>query len=194
MDSSGFVKDGWKAGLWKMVPGAVSAAGSIATDGTVTFSGAVSIEVRNVFTSNYNNYLIQLSNFNTGTTTTRDVNFRFMDNTTEAAGSNYSLTYNLVTTLPYVESGALSGTGFAMMSLSNQKGAMAFANIHLFQPKIAVRTSGANDAGSYQASASNSFVQRRQIWFHDLATAYDGFKIFGVTDNISGTISVYGYN
>lgn len=58
MDSSGFVKDGWQAGLWKITPSSVTG-GTIGSNGDVTVGTAVaSIILNGVFSSDYAVYKV----------------------------------------------------------------------------------------------------------------------------------------
>jgi hypothetical protein len=58
MDSSGYVKDGWQAGLWKIIPSGATN-GTVGTTGDVTVDSAVgSVTVSGVFSADYRNYRI----------------------------------------------------------------------------------------------------------------------------------------
>lgn len=204
--STDFVKDGAtdmqalaeevdkKSGLVKVTPGAVSAGGTINADGSVTFSGAVSIEVRNVFTSDFANYKIMVSNFQSGTGTTREIRFRLMDNTTESATANYNWVANYTHGSNTGAFAATNNATFAFIGASsNDAGAMGHFNFDIFTPQQNLRTTWTYTGLTYQADAAN-YIYRFGACTHWVTDDYNGFKIFGVTDNIQGTIRVYGYN
>lgn len=184
-----------KTGLVKVTPGAVSAGGTINADGSVTFTGAVSIEVRNVFNSDFAHYKIMISNLQSGSGTSREIRLRLMDGTTEANGANY----NWMSSFAYGTNnggfGANVNQTSALLGLSsNDAGSMGHFNIEMISPQQSTaRTTWTFTGMTYQSDVV-SYIYRFGGATHWVTDDYNGFKIFGVTDNIQGTIRVYGYN
>jgi hypothetical protein len=182
-----------RSGLVKMKPNAVSTGATINTDGSVTFSGQVSYEIREVFTSSFDNYRIIISNFMSGGTTTRNIAMQLMAGTTAATGSNYNYGAYYIYSTTVGNFAQVNQSDFRIGGSSNQAGAVGNYVIDVIEPNIARKTSMQYTSTTYEAAVTQ-YVFRTGYCAHWLDTAYNGFKLFGTTDNIEGKITVYGYN
>jgi hypothetical protein len=78
---------------------------------------------------------------------------------------------------------------FAMSSNVNGAGS---AEIQVFSPNVTVNTFAFSQSYTYQANVA-AFVHRNASHTHGGATAFNGFEISGVTDALSGNVTIYGY-
>lgn len=178
-------------GLKNVVPTSInvgSGSASYNANGTVTFTGATSISLNNVFSSTYNNYKIVFTcdSIPSGTT---NANFRF-----RASGTDYSTgSYSRMVTVVYdggttTAAGQAAQTQFQMLALNVGNTAMAIMDIN--SPNIAVRKqilfSGSGQSSTGVSSYSGSG------WLNNAGT-YDGFTIYTGTGTFTGSITVYGY-
>jgi len=150
---------------------------------TATFTSGTTIQVNNVFSSSYANYLVQFSNVKTSVNS--NISLRLSASGSPASGANYqngfiywsSTTLNGVfqateTSIPAGGAGTTDNTAF-----SN--------NMTIMNPAVALPT-------QYHYQAHGQSTANVLNGVHQVSTAYDGFQIFGGTFT-SGTIRVYGY-
>ena len=178
---------GSRAGLAKIVPSSVavgSGTGSADALGTVTFSGASSVSLNNVFSATYRNYKIVL---NATASATPTINIRFRVNGTDnSTASSYVVTYLYgqgTSATSATETGAQGIIGSSASTTVSGN-----ANIDVFAPFLTVNTL----FHSLNADSGNSVVVRMGL--HNQSTSYDGFTFTASTGTISGTITVLGYN
>jgi hypothetical protein len=152
---------------------------------TTTLSGVASVQVNNVFSSAYQNYMI-LGNF-TSSPNPIQVRIRLSASGTPASGANYNVAGIQATT----------GVGPGLTGGAN----LTFGNFGV----------AAQDSGSFQAYVTTPFVTSRtgltfhcqgsnssETWHqsgsigHTLSASYDGFEISNVGNNLTGTIRTYG--
>jgi hypothetical protein len=158
-----------------------SGSGSVATQGTVTFSAASSVSVNNVFSSTYQNYLVQFKGGASADTTLR-MNLRVggVDNTT---ASSYGLQ----------RVNADSTTLAAARSTTTYWDSM---NVYSTQDNIFNLTISNPFATEFTLiNASNTKYNVYQAFggFHNQNTSYDGFTFTPASGTITGTVRVYGY-
>jgi hypothetical protein len=82
--------------------------------------------------------------------------------------------------------------GFALGYTGDPAGIGVTGEATIFNPNIAVRTTYIADTFGLQPGTS--FWRSVCGGFHNLATAYDGISFSASANNITGTITVYGYN
>jgi len=189
--------DGNASGLVPIVPTSVAVGGGAATfsstTGKITATAATaSLSANGVFSSNYQNYLIQV--MLTGMPT--DVNMRFRVAGTDNSANNYS----------NVLAKAESGTGTLIVAVANE----GFSNI----PSVA-RTSASSYMSFSNIQVSNAFssadetavmIDLMQLgnstplairWFGganlNVTTSYDGFSLIIASGSMTGNVQVFGY-
>jgi hypothetical protein len=176
-------------GIKMIVPASVSVgsgSGSVATQGTVTFSSASSISINNCFSSAYDRYVINVDCDSASANI--DVLFRLRVSGSDAA-TNYS----------YAGAGyRASGTGFNPVSTSATyvdigRGGASYVCHSTFQavdPFNAVPTVLLGQYGS--KDSASTFINNFGA-YHSDSTSYTGFTIYPNTGTISGSVRVYGY-
>jgi len=179
---------GSRAGLAKIVPSSVavgSGTGSASTTGTVTFTGATSISLNDVFSTTYRNYRIVLDFNSSGT---GQCAFRFRVGGADNSAANYSYQAGDISSTTF--SGG-RGTGVTSSAFGNyDSGGLTSFTIDVFNPFETLRTN---------VQATNFFATSgaKVGWFYTQFTAttsFTGFTLLPDTGNITGTISVLGYN
>jgi hypothetical protein len=181
-------------GLTLLVPASITSTGgssSVSINGTVSFSGVSSISLNDIFISNYDNYLIQWNNLTSSAATW--ISFRLRVSGTDETGSNYfqeQLNANGTTVTGFRSSSASSWVETILISTTYQNPSF----LNLFNPFANKVTSAINTGGADVAGSSVAV----QSWSRGLntTTSYTGFTFFPTTggSNITGSVSVYGYN
>jgi hypothetical protein len=156
-----------------------------ASGGQVTISGVTSISLNGVFSSTYENYLIQTF----FTNTTNDALFmRMRASGTDNSSANYtSQNFEAVST-------SLTGTrlsGQTAWRPTNGKTDAQGGNsqLTLFRPFVAASTNFF--VNNYDPTSGAALT----IWngTHAVSTSYDGFTIYPNSGALTGTIRVYGF-
>ena len=180
-------------GLKNVIPTSVtvgSGSGSANSVGQVSFFGASSVSLNNVFSTTYDNYAIKI-NLEPITTTAQNVLLRLRTGSDDS-GANYyqSGFFNSSSSSAFVGEANTGQTSFATTYVTTTAGHYATSNIELFAPNLAkptmfqsfnLRQEGANSVQLYRLGGLNTTTQ------------YTGFTIF-VTTTMTGTVSVYGFN
>jgi hypothetical protein len=158
---------------------------------TTSFSGVSSQSINDVFSTTYDNYVIQL-NCSTGSVAAESISLRLRVSGADNSSNNYyySLAFVPFSGTPTVSGSNGSGlTSSFVVSYINSTGGGA-STIHLYDPfKTAVTRfqsfGGGNTSGdSIISRGGNSSV----------TTSYTGFTLIPATGTMTGTVSVYGYN
>lgn len=147
----------------------------------VTFSGVTSFSEDNVFTSDYDNYLILISGVSSSAS---DTQLRLRVGGVDASGSNYP--YQLLNVTGSTVSGS-SGTA-TQFTLGSDSTTRFDHRAEIFGPAIADDTGWL--AFGYRDNARIGFRGS----YHNLSTAYDGFTVLDNVGNITGTLWLYGYD
>lgn len=160
---------------------------SIGTYGAVTFSGASSVSLNGVFTSEFDAYEIE---FDASTSGAASLQLLLRLAGTDATASNYyTQRFTAVNATPAaVQSLAASNYVLSSPALS----AFHAGTAKLQAPALATATSG-----TVQATVTpNPMTTSAGIYLggllHSVSTAYDGFTVTPSTGTISGWIRVYG--
>jgi hypothetical protein len=172
-----------------IIPSTISNTGgsaSIATNGTVSFTSASAISLNNVFSSTYDNYAIILDS---NPSTTLDLSFRFRTSGTDNSNANYQKQQIFTTSTTVAGARIANATSLGLLGTMTTR---TFFNLIIVNPSLSLNT-GLNvtlnadysSATPYLAIQSNSFNSN---------TIFDGFTIIASTGNITGSVSVYGYN
>jgi hypothetical protein len=181
---------GSRAGLAKIVPSSVavgSGTGSASSLGTVTFSGASSVSLNGVFSSTYNNYLIQMNNV---TGNAGFVGLRLRTSTDES-GAQYFTQELAGIGSSAVAARTSSGTSwlacFRIESAYQNLGSMVIYNpfntvVTTAESSLTTAANGSGIDFTYFGRGLNT------------TTSYTGFTVIASANNITGSLSVYGYN
>ena len=168
-----------KIGMWKI--------------STTSLSG-VTTNISNCFSSDYTNYRVICTNFNGGTGTTRNLSMRFRTTSDDTTASYNSGQVGVYSGTVFGSSG-MGQTSASLGALSAQPSGSAAGgfSIDIFTPNAALGTTYTGTLFTYQSDVT-SYVYRTISGNMTTTTQYTGFSIIGVTDSLSGTIQVYGYN
>ena len=156
---------------------------------TTSFSGVASQAINNVFTSTYDNYRIVFNSIIA--TSDQGIFFRLRVGGVDTAGTAYYFAGNARS---YTGSGATTGLGtiagnatsnfyLTGTSTSGYRSAIVDINNPFLARITTYNTLGFNSADGFHVSGILSNT-----------TSYDGFNILPAANNITGEVSVYGYN
>jgi hypothetical protein len=166
-----------------------SGSGSVSSTGTVTFSGASSVSLNDVFNATYTHYKIIIDIKNT--TTSSSCNMRMRVSGADNSSSNYvnqRLTVESATVSSSRPAATTSWTN--VINTSNTISDMSVLELsNAFQTDstqlITTRMTGMNSDATAQFSTT--------AYGMTVTTSYTGFTLISNSSNISGTISIYGY-
>ena len=181
---------GSRAGLAKIVPSSItvgSGTGSATALGTVTFSGASSIAMDNVFSSTYDNYMINIK-MSSISAADADIQFYLRSSTPTDITSGYQT--EILTQAHTAIAGVAVGTGW-IGATTNVKPGFDGYTFHLYSPFLTTHKSF-NSSGHRMVSGGTQY-QVRTAGFLDNTTSCTGIKIYASTGNFTGTMIVYGY-
>jgi len=189
------------AGLVKIIPSSVavgSGTGSANALGTVTFSGCSNVSLNDVFSATYNNYKIVVEG-NTSGTSAAGLAIRMRVSGSDNSSSNYRWTSVYVrdnSAAPTVGGEGSNGTstyGYAG-GFSSTAGFTAISTIELTNPFVSTKNTSLTFTNYlYDQSGPFGYVYTGGTMM-TVTTSYTGFTISGYSGNITGTLSVYGYN
>jgi len=179
------------SGLVKVVPTSVavgSGSGSANGNGTVTFSGASSVSLNDVFSSTYDSYFI--TSTLTGSTTNAYCQLRLRVSGSDASGSDY--VWGFIATNSGGTSFTLAGSGATSSNITRPSTTDSIVSFTIGNPFLTKKTiwSGTtsyNDGATVTPAAAMGGA-------HSLTTSYTGFTLIAASGTITGTVSVYGYN
>ena len=168
---------------------AAASAGALTLISSTTFSGSSAHNVNDVFSTTYQNYLVQLNMDSPSATGYQQLRLRVSgaDNTT----SNYfwSGIYNVSNATTPAGEGASSQTSFTYGYIESAGTALCTFNIaNPFETKattysnLMARTTGSQSLIYSNAGAFNS------------TTSFTGFTLYPASGTITGKVRVYGYN
>jgi hypothetical protein len=176
-------------GLRLVVPTSVavgSGSGSVATQGTVTFSGASSVSLNGCFTSTYRNYLIKLEVV--GASTSGAPTMRLRTSGTDNSNANYQRqVFN-------ADNATLTGgrnTNQTSFGLGSVQSTTTTYDINLWSPQLSSNTFWTTN-DNFLSSTTTPIIQQA-IGGFNAATQFDGISFISSGATLSGTISVYGY-
>ena len=175
-----------KNGLILLTPTSIVYTGtsaSISANGSVSFSAVTALELRGVFSADYDNYTIVMWSSSTGSDI--GVDAQLLSGTTPASGSNYTY-QNLYANNTSIVAGRLTTTSTRFAQTSSTQRSGTVGNLYgpfLAQP-TAIRTLSVS-------GLSNAFLQDNAST-HSLSTSYDGMKFVPTSGSISGRVAVYG--
>jgi hypothetical protein len=181
-----------QASLIQVKPSSVtvgSGSGSASASGTVTFSGCSSVSLNGVFTSTYTKYRVVV--FNTGSGGSNIARLRVRNAGTDLTTGTYRYAThygNSAADAVAILERSNTGTSVGLSYIGGRGNAIQF---DIFNPQILDYTHITST--STFADGSNIFWLISTGFVSNLLS-YDSFTIFPSSDNISGEISIYGYN
>jgi len=176
-------------GLVVMTPSSISYSGtsaSINADGSVTFSAMTNLELRGVFTGDYDNYMIAISD--TRASSNGSISFQLLSGTTPASGADYARQYIQAsgTSVPASRSTGQTSTRLGWADTAQKNGLTAY----VFGPYLAQPTAVRSvTVWAYLNAAIEDYAST-----HSLSTSYDGCVIFPSAGNMTGKLTVFGFN
>lgn len=184
---------GWYAtdrndGLVAIVPPTVNFSGGSATAnslGTVSFTAVTGLSLNNVFTSAYSNYRV-VYNAKSSVSGGTNILFRFRTSGTDVSAGYYGVTIYATST-----QGVMAGD-------QRNNGGDSFYGGFNTANGVSITSEILPEAGSSKIfnNISLSYLSGLQIGSYTTATGTrpDGFTIYPVSGNMTGTIQVFGYN
>lgn len=166
-----------------------SGTGSANTLGTITFTNATSVSLNQVFTSQYRNYHVELNV--TTVSAGCDLNMRLRNAGADVTGTNYYTGLVVIKAASTASYGVTAGDHWFLTNMNQTslpkgaRGSFDIQNPYLvldstIQSQFAHHFSGrATDVGGGS---------------HDWDMSQDGFTIYTSTGNMTGVMTVYGYN
>ena len=165
----------------------LTSAGLVLVD-SHSFSTQTSISRDNVFTSTYNNYLIQLNL--SAVSAQGQVRLRLRASSSDNSSSNYNVIqrYSNYSTATFTSSNDGGNPVTSFFFGFNGTTVLGNVQANIINPQSSEYT---QINGNYQFVGTDGGDLMGSM---TVATAYDGFTIFPVSGNISGEMYVYGYS
>ena len=180
-------------GLKNVVPSSVVVSGGSATtnsNGTVTFSGATSISLNDVFSSTYTNYQLNLV-LTSASVADADIRTRLRVSGTDSSSSYYEGgTMQIAGALSAINNLNITNWDLGRTHSAVEPNAHASMNFKVFQPFAARPTTFYTESISWN---NNNTVTFRLGGFHSTLSSYTGITVFSSTGTFGGILSVYGY-
>jgi hypothetical protein len=171
-------------GLSLITPTSIAAtggSGSISSTGAVTFTGASTVSINDVFSATYDNYFIQ-GNFTPASG--QEIYYRLRVAGADATGSNYANQQFKGTSSTSIADAATTANGLFSVNSSTRHVVSAF----FYSPFAAVPTFSVSNFYNLTPVVGQLGVN------HTLSTSYTGITFYtNAGANMSGTVYVYGY-
>jgi hypothetical protein len=177
-------------GLVMRTPTSIVAEGSgqtatINPDGSVSYAGCSVISLNGVFTSTYDNYVIAMRFI--GTSASQNLTARLRLSGTDSTAANYT---RQVLYAQSTSATAVRHTGYTGFYIGLSDTSYSGFSAYLFGPALAQPTAA---RGSTASGSGGAYIWE-EACTHSLSTAYDGITFFASAGNLSGLISVFGFN
>jgi hypothetical protein len=155
------------------------------------FTTSAAVNVDNVFTSTYTNYLVH---FSLASSATNDIGLfaRLRASGTDTSSANYYYGVSGATQAAgAVTGGGSTSTYFGLGDIGN---IFTLSQLTFGSPQVAARTT--LFASSLEAATNTTGNRGIQTFggFLDVATQYDGFTLYPSSGTITGSYIVYGYS
>lgn len=183
-------------GLTPMIPTSVSVSsgsGSVAANGTVTFSGANTVSINGCFTADFLNYKI-IFNQRSASATTADGMIRLRSGTTDLSSGSYYYNGTVIDNNTVQGNSALPTTQWFMYTThpaSDPNGHSSF-EMTILQPFLSTVPQTFHNHASIWNGTSRQILNGG---FNNAVGSYNGFTMFltgGQT--FGGVFRIYGYN
>ena len=161
-----------------------SGTSSTSANGVITFSGASSISLNNIFSSTYRNYSVLL-NVTGSSVVGNPVYIRLR----AANSDNAAASYQWITSNVYfngIRQIGNSGITWAEVGYTGSGDYSCFSKLDIANPFVSEKTY------STMARTYNN-ENTTGGWWHNDTGSYTGFTLIAGSGNISGTVQVYGY-
>lgn len=163
--------------------------GLVLLDDPAVFSAQSAVNFDGYFTSEFPHYLIVLSPFLRSTT--GDLSFQFRLAGVNVTASNY---YSGIWSVTAAAGSAATGFAAAASWVVWEDNAVTITDGQVFirvcNPAIAAETTFSMDGATRHATGA---VAEIGGGMHNVATAYDGFRLVPASGTITGTVHIYGY-
>ena len=166
-----------------------SGTATVNSTGRVDFSGTEFVTLANVFSSAFKNYRVILRV--AATVANVALNIRYSNANTPDASAQYYITRVDARAASVVAASASAGTTLPITDVNSTALSPAFVSLDIFSPNLAETTqtlsnhSGYNAGGWFNGSAGSHF---------NVATTFDGFRLFPGSGLFTGFVEVFGYN
>jgi hypothetical protein len=177
-----------KTGLVEITPSTISVSGgsgSISATGAVSFTSASAISLNDVFSATYDNYRIVLTA--TNSVGNSDLNFRLRFSGTDNSSANYHRQRFTSSSTSNAGTRTTGGTNAVLGELFTSNSMIV---TDICSPFVATPTTFISN-GNYNGTSPIIMIHNN---FHNVSDSFTGFTIFPASNNISGIVSVYGYN
>ena len=152
--------------------------------GTVSFSAQTSVSLNDVFNSTYTNYRI-ITNILGTTNDPDDILMRFRVSNADNTNATYErIVTRIGSTVGTTQQG--SQTSIFVGATSTLWGGVS---LDVIQPNLAQRTF-VHGTGAYNANTE----MQLNYGFFNADTVFTGFSLIAGSGNLTGQVSVYGYN
>jgi microcystin-dependent protein len=186
------------AGTHEIIPSSVSVGTGTATvdaTGFVTFTSVDYVQLNDVFTTNYRNYVMVFER-TAGSAATDSMIVQLVSGTTPATAALYDNNRIFaVATGATGTSQVLASTAFQTSVTVSSTAGYQFATVEFAGPKL-VRPTGAKwTVGNWVTAVGLAIHQG--IGYHRNNTSYEGIRLISATGGATtstGTVKVYGYN
>lgn len=191
-DTAGWYINGRAGALVPIRPSTVTIAtgtGTTTALGAVNFSGATSISLNGVFTSQFTNYRIIISGLKANTGAYPALNGYFRAGSTNATANYWAWGINVKNSTGIAQQG---GSNTSAWPLGSQIGVSEYSSavFEISSPALTKITTGNMVFGGFD---SGTAVYTTNHLFLNDTNSYDGFSIAPTSSNITGTIQVFGY-
>jgi hypothetical protein len=150
---------------------------------TTTFSAVSSVSLNDVFTSDYENYLMLIK---WTASAISDITVRMRVSGSDNSASSY-VRQRLLAYATSVSAARTTGTS---STLSNAGTALNSLRADIFNP-FTSEVTGIVAAGK---SSESTASMNHSVTTHDVASSFDGITVFPLSGTITGTIRIYGYS
>ena len=169
----------------------VTGSATIATSGTVTYTGVATLNVNGVFTSTYKNYMIVWSNINASAQNEPRFRLRVggVDNSTASSYLYQRYTASNTNNI----ANRLTSNEWEMPTIGASGTSGDYRPAHhmtVYRPQTTDRTSAYIYGVSIDTTPACLLIHQTMI--HNVTTAYDGFSWRMISGTVSGNVSVYG--
>jgi len=169
---------------WATVgPTAAPTSGLVVVKAETAFTSVSNITVDSVFTSSYTNYKVLLTL--TISSGFAEIGYQNRVGGVTAAGANYTWQQFWASGTTPATTGATSTTTNTLIYIDNT--AQVSLDLTIYAPQLAKPTN------IFNSQATGLAVFRSSSAIHTLSTAYDGFILTNLSNNFTGTYTVYGY-
>jgi hypothetical protein len=153
---------------------------------TTSFSGVSSQSINDVFSATYDNYKIMIIHTNVDNVA---LNYRMRVSGADNSTANYTHQRYGATSTSLIASRSVSQTSGIIATVDAANGT-GFASIDMFRPFLAETTYSVSNT----AQGTTGLTAQSYNNIHNVASSFTGFTFFPSSGNMTGYVSVYGYN